>query len=69
MDAYFIPFAQHHRFISFMLYTLGFVGFVTTLKRDNLRRQFGLFGWIHMSVLLVLVSTCVLSFGLFGKDS
>ena len=57
VDAYFIPFARHHRFISFMLYTLGFVGFVTNLKRNQLRRQFGLFCWIHMSLLLVVVSS------------
>lgn len=40
-----------------MLYTLGFVGFVTNLKRNQLRRQFGLFCWIHMSLLLVVVSS------------
>lgn len=57
VDAYFIPFARHHRFISFMLYVLGFVGFVTNLKRNQLRRQFGLFCWIHMSLLLIVVSS------------
>jgi len=56
VDAYFLPFAKHHRFISFSLWTLGFVWFVTTLKRDTLRRQFGLFCWIHMSLLLIVVS-------------
>lgn len=40
-----------------MLYTLGFVGFVTNLKRNQLRRQFGLFCWIHMSLLLIVVSS------------
>lgn len=57
VDAYFVPFARHHRFISFMLYILGFVGFVTNLKRNQLRRQFGLFCWIHMSLLLMVVSS------------
>ncbi|SCV72395.1 BQ2448_3932 [Microbotryum intermedium] len=50
-------FAQHHRLISFGLYTLGFVSFVANLDRAQLRRQFGLFGWIHMSLLLIVVSS------------
>lgn len=35
----------------------GFVSFVATLNRSSLRRQFGLFGWIHMSLLLIVVSS------------
>ena len=35
----------------------GFVSFVATLNRNSLRRQFGLFGWIHMSLLLIVVSS------------
>ncbi|GAA5965436.1 hypothetical protein JCM3765_002380 [Sporobolomyces pararoseus] len=61
LQASFLPtaysFAQHHRLISFGLYVIGFVGFVANLSRANLRRQFGLFGWIHMSLLLVVVSS------------
>lgn len=30
---------------------------MANLKRGQLRRQFGLFGWIHMSLLLVIVSS------------
>jgi hypothetical protein len=56
MDAYFLTFTKHHRFISFSLWTLGFVGFVTTLKKVTLRRQFGLFCWIHISLFLIVVS-------------
>ncbi|KAK4055009.1 phosphatidate cytidylyltransferase [Microbotryomycetes sp. JL221] len=52
-----LSFAQHHRLISFVLYILGFVSFVANLSRAQLRRQFGLFGWIHMSLLLVVVSS------------
>ena len=72
-DAQFLPFATNHRFISFMLYTigmwqrqrkepllngiyLGFVGFVASLKRQYLKYQFGLFGWVHMSLLVLVVS-------------
>ncbi|GAA5821792.1 hypothetical protein JCM11251_001027 [Rhodosporidiobolus azoricus] len=61
IQASFLPsaysFAQHHRLISFGLYTIGFVSFVATLSRSSLRRQFGLFGWIHMSLLLIVVSS------------
>ncbi|GAA6016786.1 hypothetical protein JCM10207_003251 [Rhodosporidiobolus poonsookiae] len=61
LQASFLPtaysFAQHHRLISFGLYTIGFVSFVATLNRSSLRRQFGLFGWIHMSLLLIVVSS------------
>ncbi|GAA5947776.1 hypothetical protein JCM10213_002108 [Rhodosporidiobolus nylandii] len=61
LQAAFLPsaysFAQHHRLISFGLYTIGFVSFVATLSRSSLRRQFGLFGWIHMSLLLIVVSS------------
>ncbi|GAA5972529.1 hypothetical protein JCM11641_001885 [Rhodosporidiobolus odoratus] len=61
LQASFLPtaysFAQHHRLISFGLYTIGFVSFVATLSRTSLRRQFGLFGWIHMSLLLIVVSS------------
>lgn len=35
----------------------GFVSFVATLNRASLRRQFSLFGWIHMSLLLIVVSS------------
>lgn len=57
VDAYFVPFVKHHRFISFCLYTLGFVSFVGTLRRDALRTQFGLFAWVHISLFLVILSS------------
>lgn len=57
VDAYFIPFARHHRFLSFMLYVFGFMAFVSNLKRQNLKHQFGLFCWVHMSLLLIVFSS------------
>ncbi|WWC59420.1 uncharacterized protein I303_101976 [Kwoniella dejecticola CBS 10117] len=57
VDAYFIPFARNHRFISFMLYVVGFVGFVANLQRQYLRQQFALFCWVHISLLLIVVSS------------
>ncbi|KAL5631382.1 hypothetical protein ACGC1H_007037 [Rhizoctonia solani] len=56
-EASFLPFATNHRFISFMLYTIGLVGFVGSLKREFLKQQFGLFCWVHMTLLIVVVSS------------
>ncbi|KZO95540.1 phosphatidate cytidylyltransferase [Calocera viscosa TUFC12733] len=56
-DAWLTPFATNHRFISFMLYMIGFVGFVSNLKRQYLRQQFGLFCWVHMTLFLIVVSS------------
>lgn len=56
-DAQLLPFATNHRIISFTLYTIGFVGFVMSLKKGYLKQQFGLFCWVHMSLLLIVVSS------------
>jgi len=56
-DANFLPFAANHRIISFTLYTIGFVGFVMSLKKGQLKQQFGLFCWVHMTLLLIVVSS------------
>ncbi|RPD78685.1 hypothetical protein L226DRAFT_610550 [Lentinus tigrinus ALCF2SS1-7] len=50
-------FATNHRFVSFTLYLIGFVGFVLSLKRGYLKQQFGLFCWVHMTLLLIVVSS------------
>ena len=57
VDAWFIPFARNHRFISFMLYVVGFVGFVANLQRQYLRKQFALFCWVHITLFLIVVSS------------
>ncbi|KAH7926718.1 phosphatidate cytidylyltransferase [Leucogyrophana mollusca] len=56
-DGQLLPFATNHRIISFTLYTIGFMGFVMSLKRGYLKQQFGLFCWVHMSLLLIVVSS------------
>ena len=35
----------------------GFMGFVSSLKKNYLRRQFSLFGWVHMTLLVVIHSS------------
>ncbi|KAL7409094.1 phosphatidate cytidylyltransferase [Mrakia frigida] len=57
VDAYFAIFAKNHRFISFMLYVIGFVGFVSNLQKQYLPQQFALFCWVHMSLLVIVVSS------------
>jgi len=59
-DGQLLPFATNHRIISFTLYTIGFMGFVMSLKRGYLKQQFGLFCWVHMSLLLIVVSRWVM---------
>ncbi|KAK2463249.1 hypothetical protein APHAL10511_004904 [Amanita phalloides] len=56
-DSQLLPFATNHRMISFTLYTIGFMGFVMSLKKGYLKQQFGLFCWVHMSLLLIVVSS------------
>ena len=58
-DAQLTGFAMSHRFISFSLYILGFMGFVMSLKRGYLKQQFGLFCWVPMSLLFIVVSRSV----------
>ncbi|KAJ7579163.1 cytidylyltransferase family-domain-containing protein [Mycena floridula] len=56
-DAQLMIFATNHRIISFTLYIIGFMGFVMSLKKGYLKQQFGLFCWVHMSLLLIVVSS------------
>ncbi|CAO3580241.1 unnamed protein product [Absidia cylindrospora] len=54
VDAFLLPFATHHRFISFILYTIGFVFFVMNLRKGLYKRQFAQYGWTHMALLLIV---------------
>ncbi|KAF1805172.1 cytidylyltransferase family-domain-containing protein [Mucor lusitanicus] len=54
VDRVLLPFATHHRFISFVLYMIGFVFFVANLKKGQYKQQFRQFGWMHMALLLVV---------------
>ncbi|MCJ1351943.1 MAG: hypothetical protein MMC33_001927 [Icmadophila ericetorum] len=55
VDKVLLPFATHHRFISFMLYMIGFVFFVGSLKKGHYRFQFTQFAWTHMALYLIIV--------------
>jgi len=56
-DAQLLPFATNHRMISFTLYVIGFMGFVMSLQKGYLKQQFGLFCWVHMTLLMIVVSS------------
>lgn len=45
--------------ISFTLYVIGFMGFVMSLQKGFLKQQFGLFCWVHMTLLMIVVSRYV----------
>ncbi|KAL8973304.1 MAG: hypothetical protein Q9197_002405 [Variospora fuerteventurae] len=55
VDRVLLPFATHHRFISFMLYVIGFVFFVGSLQKGHYRFQFTQFAWTHMAIGLINV--------------
>ncbi|KAI8081482.1 phosphatidate cytidylyltransferase [Halteromyces radiatus] len=57
VDSFLIPFATHHRFISFMLYVIGFVFFVVNLRKGQYRVQMSQFGWTHMALFLIVVQS------------
>ena len=55
VDRVLSPLATHHRFISFVLYVIGFVFFVANLKAGHLKFQFTNFAWTHMALYLIVV--------------
>ncbi|KAL1931807.1 hypothetical protein VTP01DRAFT_9951 [Rhizomucor pusillus] len=57
VDRFLLPFATHHRFISFMLYVLGFVFFVANLKKGQYAFQMAQFCYTHMALLLIVVQS------------
>ncbi|KAJ3252300.1 hypothetical protein HK103_006674 [Boothiomyces macroporosus] len=57
VDAFLMPLATHHRFISFSLYTGGLVIFVLNLKKGFYKFQFAHFCWTHMALLLVVAQS------------
>ncbi|KAF2870773.1 phosphatidate cytidylyltransferase 1 [Massariosphaeria phaeospora] len=54
VDRILLPLATHHRFISFMLYLIGFIFFVSSLQKGHYRFQFTQFAWSHMALFLIV---------------
>ena len=51
------PLVTYHRMIAFLLYTSGFVGFVLSLKRTYYLKQFTLFGYTHITLMILVTSS------------
>jgi phosphatidate cytidylyltransferase len=56
--AYFIM--AYHNILSFMLWIAGFLIFVLSLKQGYYRYQFRIFGWTHITLVLVVAQSSVL---------
>uniref|UniRef100_A0A0K0EYD5 Phosphatidate cytidylyltransferase n=1 Tax=Strongyloides venezuelensis TaxID=75913 RepID=A0A0K0EYD5_STRVS len=47
----------YHRFVSFCLYCIGFIWFVLSLRKGYYLRQFSLFAWTHVALMLIVVQS------------
>lgn len=50
-------FVTYHRFISFSMYVAGFVAFVCSLVKKHYLKQFTLFGWTHVTLLIIVTQS------------
>ncbi|XP_022654608.1 phosphatidate cytidylyltransferase, photoreceptor-specific-like isoform X2 [Varroa jacobsoni] len=55
----------YHRFISFCLYITGFVWFVLSLVKKYYMRQFSLFAWTHVTLLIIVTQSYLILQNLF----
>lgn len=59
------PLITYHRFISFSLYLVGFIWFVLSLVKKYYMRQFSLFAWTHVTLLIVVTQSYLIMQNLF----
>ncbi|KAK6469343.1 phosphatidate cytidylyltransferase 2 [Huso huso] len=57
--------SKYHRFISFTLYLTGFCMFVLSLVKKHYRLQFYMFGWTHVTLLIVVTQSHLIIHNLF----
>lgn len=55
----------YHRFISFCLYITGFVWFVLSLVKRYYMKQFSLFAWTHVALLIVVTQSYLIIQNIF----
>ncbi|KAH8294229.1 hypothetical protein KR054_009593 [Drosophila jambulina] len=55
----------YHRFLSFALYIIGFVWFVLSLVKKYYIKQFSLFAWTHVSLLIVVTQSYLIIQNIF----
>ncbi|CAF3668975.1 unnamed protein product [Adineta steineri] len=51
------PLVTYHRMIAFLLYISGFVGFIFSLKKTYYLKQFTLFGYTHITLMILVTSS------------
>merc|ERR1712071_125015 len=56
---------KYHRFISFSLYIVGFVWFVLSLVKRYYMKQFSLFAWTHVALLIVVTQSYLIIRNIF----
>ncbi|KAI2795898.1 hypothetical protein RDWZM_007335 [Blomia tropicalis] len=59
------PLLTYHRFISFSLYVVGFIWFVLSLVKKYYLRQFSLFAWTHVTLLIVVTQSYLIIQNMF----
>ncbi|XP_064458519.1 phosphatidate cytidylyltransferase, photoreceptor-specific-like [Ornithodoros turicata] len=59
------PMVRYHRFISFCLYLVGFIWFVLSLKKKYYMRQFSLFAWTHVTLIIIVTQSYLLIQNMF----
>lgn len=55
----------YHRFFSFCLYIIGFVWFVLSLVNKYYMKQFSLFAWTHVALLIVVTQSYLIIQNIF----
>lgn len=55
----------YHTFIAFILYCIGVMIFVLTLRNGYYKYQFEMFAWVHLTLLLVVVQSTFIAVNMF----
>ncbi|XP_065175284.1 phosphatidate cytidylyltransferase 1-like [Sycon ciliatum] len=56
---------RYHLIISFLMYVSGLVAFVLTLQKGSYRMQFKMFGWTHVTLLIIVTQSHLILQNLF----
>nr|CAB3229565.1 phosphatidate cytidylyltransferase 2-like [Phallusia mammillata] len=59
-EVYLTFLAKYHRMISYMGYLVGFMLFVLSLVKKRYRLQFFMFGWTHVTLLIIVTQSHLL---------
>lgn len=60
-----VPLITYHRFISFCMYIIGFVWFVLSLVKKYYLKQFSLFAWTHVTLLIIVTQSYLIIQNIF----